>query len=114
VGDLPFFVTAITIQRKTGGNLAEVLGKLGHLIRERFALYGKVRALTSTGRASANVLASMPLGLVVLLYACGGEGGRNYVAPLYTTTPGHFLSMMALGLVVIGYFFCRRMARIEV
>ena len=59
-GDLPFFVTAITIQRETGGNLAEVLEKLGTLIRDRFALYGKVRALTAIGKASANLLASMP------------------------------------------------------
>ena len=56
-GDLPFFVTAITIQRETGGNLAEVLEKLGTLIRERFELYGKVRALTAIGKASANLLA---------------------------------------------------------
>ena len=53
-GDLPFFTTAIMIQRETGGNLAEVLDNLGKLIRDRFALYGKVRALTAIGRASAN------------------------------------------------------------
>jgi tight adherence protein B len=113
-GDLPFFVTAITIQRETGGNLAEVLEKLSKLIRERFALYGKVRALTAIGKASANLLASMPILLVTLLYTCGGEGGRSYVSPLYTTTPGMMLSAVALGFVVIGYIMCRRMAQIEV
>jgi tight adherence protein B len=113
-GDLPFFVTAITIQRETGGNLAEVLEKLSALIRERFALYGKVRALTAIGKASANLLASMPLLLVTLLYTCGGEGGRSYVEPLYTTTPGMMLSAVSLGFVVIGYIMCRRMAQIEV
>ena len=50
-------VTAIAIQRETGGNLTEILDKLGHVIRERFKVYGKVRALTSMGRASANILA---------------------------------------------------------
>ncbi len=113
-GDLPFFVTAITIQRETGGNLAEVLEKLGTLIRERFALYGKVRALTAIGKASANLLASMPFLLVFLLYTCGGEGGRSYVEPLYTTSAGLMLSAVAVGLVVIGYIMCRRMAQIEV
>jgi tight adherence protein B len=113
-GDLPFFITAITIQRETGGNLAEVLEKLSKLIRERFALYGKVRALTAIGKASANLLASMPILLVTLLYTCGGEGGRSYVEPLYTTSAGMMLSAVSLGFVVIGYIMCRRMAQIEV
>ena len=113
-GDLPFFVTAITIQRETGGNLAEVLENLGSLIRDRFALYGKVRALTAIGKASANLLAMMPVLVVFLLYTCGGEGGRSYVEPLYTTSAGLMLSALAGGLVVIGYILCRRMAEIEV
>jgi len=113
-GDLPFFVTAITIQRETGGNLAEVLGNLGTLIRDRFALYGKVRALTAIGRASANLLACMPLVLVGSLYTCGGKGGRDYVEPLYTTTPGLMMSAIAALLVVVGYIVCRRMAQIKV
>ncbi len=113
-GDLPFFVTAINIQRETGGNLAEVLEKLGTLIRDRFALYGKVRALTAVGKASANLLAGMPFLMVGLLYTCGGEGGRSYVEPLYTTPAGMMLAATAVGLVVIGYIMCRRMAQIEV
>ena len=113
-GDLPFFVTAITIQRETGGNLAEVLEKLGTLIRDRFALYGKVRALTAIGKATANLLAAMPLLMVVLLYTCGGEGGRTYIEPLYKTTPGMVLAAISMGLVVVGYILCRRMAQIEV
>jgi tight adherence protein B len=113
-GDLPFFVTAIKIQRETGGNLAEVLENLGTLIRDRFALYGKVRALTAIGKASANLLAVMPALMVGLLYTCGGEGGRSYVQPLYSTPPGWILSAVAGGLVLVGYLLCRRMAQIEV
>ena len=113
-GDLRFFVTAITIQRETGGNLAEVLQKLSTLIRDRFALYGKVRALTAIGRASANLLACMPLVLVGSLYTCGGDGGRKYVEPLYTTQEGFMLSGIAVLLVIVGYVVCRRMAVIEV
>jgi len=113
-GDLPFFVTAIKIQRETGGNLAEGLENLGTLIRDRFALYGKVRALTAIGKASANLLALMPVLMVALMYTCGGEGGRSYVQPLYSTPPGWMLSAVAGGLVLVGYLLCRRMAQIEV
>jgi tight adherence protein B len=113
-GDLPFFVTAITIQRETGGNLAEVLEKLGSLIRDRFALYGKVHALTAIGKASANLLAMMPVMLVLLLYTCGGEGGRAYVEPLFTSSTGMMMGAMALALVIVGYILCRRVAQIEV
>jgi hypothetical protein len=49
-----------------------------------------------------------------MLYACGGEGGRSYVEPLYTTASGYLLSATAFALVVIGYIGCRMMARIEV
>jgi tight adherence protein B len=113
-GDLPFFVTAITIQRETGGNLAEVLEKLGSLIRDRFVLYGKVRALTAVGIASSNLLALMPLMVVLLLYSCGGEGGRAYVEPLYTTPAGLTMAAAASGLVLIGFILSRRMSHIEV
>ncbi|MEM7411132.1 MAG: type II secretion system F family protein [Myxococcota bacterium] len=113
-GDLPFFITAISIQRETGGNLAEVLEKLGYLIRERFSLYGKVRALTSIGRASANLLASMPFVMVAMLVTCGGEGGRAYVQPLFGTTAGLIMASIAFALVVMGFVISRRMAQIEV
>jgi Flp pilus assembly protein TadB len=73
-----------------------------------------VRALTAIGKASANLLASMPVMLVLLLYTCGGEGGRSYVEPLYTTSGGMILAAAAGGLVVVGYILCRRMAQIEV
>jgi len=84
------------------------------LIRDRFALYGKVRALTAIGKASANLLALMPVLMVALMYTCGGEGGRSYVQPLYSTPPGWMLSAVAGGLVLVGYLLCRRMAQIEV
>jgi Flp pilus assembly protein TadB len=56
----------------------------------------------------------MPLVLVALLYTCGGEGGRSYVEPLYSTSSGMIMAAAALGLVVAGYILCRRMAKIEV
>jgi tight adherence protein B len=108
--DLPFFVTAISIQQETGSNLAEVLQNLSRVIRERFKLYGKVKALTAMGRASANLLAGWPLVMVGSLYAVN----RDYVAPLWEEEGGQFLALISFVLVVIGYVICRRMAMIKV
>jgi tight adherence protein B len=108
--DLPFFVTAISIQQETGSNLAEVLENLSRVIRERFKLYGKVRALTAMGRASANLLAGWPLVMVGALYAVN----RDYVAPLWEEDAGQMLALISFVMVVIGYVICRRMATIKV
>jgi len=108
--DLPFFVTAITIQQETGSNLAEVLENLSRVIRERFKLYGKVKALTAMGRASANLLAGWPLVMIGALYSVNPD----YVAPLWEEEGGQFLAMISFVMVVVGYVICRRMAMIKV
>ena len=108
--DLPFFVTAISIQQETGSNLAEVLENLSRVIRERFKLYGKVKALTAMGRASANLLACWPLVMVGALYGVN----PGYVAPLWEEDSGQFLALISFVMVVVGYVICRRMATIKV
>jgi tight adherence protein B len=108
--DLPFFVTAISIQQETGSNLAEVLQNLSRVIRERFKLYGKVKALTAMGRASANLLADWPLVMIGALYSVNPD----YIAPLWEEEGGQFLALISFVLVVIGYVICRRMAMIKV
>ena len=59
--DLRFFVTALILQRQTGGDLAEILDKIGTLIRDRFRIWGQVQALTGEGRLSGIVLMALPL-----------------------------------------------------
>ncbi len=108
--DLPFFVTAILVQQETGSNLAEVLENLARVIRDRFELHGKVRALTALGRASANLLAVWPLVMVGALYLVN----RDYVAPLWENPRGHTLVLISLALIVAGYVGCRRMAMVRV
>jgi tight adherence protein B len=108
--DLPFFVVAITIQQETGSNLAEVLENLSHVIRERFKLYGKVRALTALGRATANLLAVWPVVMVGALYSVNPD----YIAPLWEDPTGHTFAIVAFFMIVVGYVLCRRMAKIEV
>src|SRR6185437_12819481 len=65
--DVRFFVIAVIIQRSTGGDLAEVLDKIGRLIRQRFELYGHVKGLTAEGRLSGAVLLAMPPALLAFL-----------------------------------------------
>ncbi len=61
--DLRFFVTSVGIQRQTGGDLAEILDKIGYVIRERFRILGQVKALTGEGRLSGVVLIALPFAL---------------------------------------------------
>src|SRR5262245_51489278 len=83
--DISFFVTAVLIQRETGGNLAEILENLAKVVRERFKMYGKVRALTAQTRMSANILMAMPVVMVALLSAVS----PGYTKPLFETEGGH-------------------------
>ncbi len=108
--DLPFFITAVLIQRETGGNLAEILEKLNYIIRERFKLYGKVSAMTAMGKMTANLLVAWPPGIVGALALSNIE----YVAPLWTTESGHTLIWIAALLILVGYVLCRRLAIIKV
>ncbi len=109
-GDLPFFITAIMVQRETGGNLAELLDNLGYVIRDRFKLFGKVRSLTSVGKVTANILGAWPLLMIGMLMMVGAD----FVEILWTTPTGHLLSLGAAILVTVGYVGCRRAAVIKV
>jgi tight adherence protein B len=108
--DLPFFVTAISIQQETGSNLAEILSNLSHVIRERFKVYGKVRALTSMGRASANILAIWPGVMIGAIYLANPD----YIAPLWESDAGGTIVLISIAMIVVGYVVCRRMATIRV
>lgn len=65
--DLPLFITAVGIQSSTGGNLGEILENLSNVIRERFKMRRKIRALASEGRASAMILSSLPIGMFIVV-----------------------------------------------
>lgn len=108
--DLPFFVTAISIQQETGSNLAEVLDNLSGVIRERFKIYGKVRAITAMGRMSANILAVWPLIMIGAIYLVN----PTYIEPLWAEEAGRSIVLVATIMIFIGYVFCRRLAQIKV
>ena len=82
--DLRFFVTSVGIQRQTGGDLAEILDKIGYVIRERFRILGQVKALTGEGRLSGVVLIALPFALFGFML----NMKPDYVETLWTTDTG--------------------------
>ena len=108
--DLKFFVISIILQKETGGNLAEILGNISRLIRERFKLYGKIRALSAEGRLSAIVLIAIPFLVAIALSLLNPK----YIRVLITDPIGKFLIAMALGMMILGIIVMRRMIQIKV
>jgi tight adherence protein B len=108
--DIRMFVTALLIQRETGGNLAEVLGNIATLMRERIAFRGHVDTLTSEAKGSAKVLAALPVVVFLALYVMNPE----FVAPLLTTETGHQLLALAIGMVVTGYAALTKLADVDI
>lgn len=108
--DLRFFVTSVNIQRQTGGDLAEILDKIGYVIRERFRILGQVKALTGEGRLSGVVLLALPpaLFLVVLNLNPG------YLELLWTTDLGIKMTIGALVLQILGALAIRKIVDIKV
>jgi len=82
--DLKFFATAVILQRQTGGDLAEILDKIGSLIRDRFRIWGQVQALTGEGRLSGVILLSLPFVLFAAVY----QLNRGYVMVLFNDPLG--------------------------
>ena len=108
--DVKFFVTSVSVQRETGGNLAEIIESLGLLIRKRFELYMKIAALSAEGKVSAIILFALPLVLGLLLYRMNPE----YIVLLFTDPIGHTMLMTGSALMIIGAFVTRKMINIEV
>jgi tight adherence protein B len=108
--DLKFFVIAMIIQRETGGNVAEILGKISYTIRERFKILGQLRALTAEARLSGIILALLPIcvGLILLLV------NPSYVLFLFRDHVGHYMIGIAISLQIFGYIWIRRVVNIEV
>jgi tight adherence protein B len=108
--DVRFFVTAVLIQRETGGNLAEILDNLGHVVRERFKIRRQVRVHTAHGRFTALVLLSLPAGLGVALTMLNPE----HMHVLFTERLGQMMLIIAMVMQVIGFVWIRQVIKIEV
>jgi tight adherence protein B len=108
--DLHFFVTAILLQRETGGNLAEILDKTSRLIRQRFELQGRVRVLAAEGKFSAIVLVLLPFVVSLALYLLNPD----YFTILFTDPLGKIFIMSALMLMGLGILAIKNMITIKV
>jgi tight adherence protein B len=108
--DVKFFVTAVMLQRETGGNLAEILDNLSYVIRERFKIQRQVRVYTAQGRLTMGLLMGMPPIIVATMLALN----RSFIDPLFKDPIGHTLLVAGITLQTIGYFVIRKIIRIQV
>ncbi len=108
--DLKFFATAVILQRQTGGDLAEILEKIGNLIRQRFQIWGQVQALTGEGRLSGVVLLALPVFLFFAMYYLN----RDYVMLLFTDPMGRKMLAGAVVMQIVGALFIRKIVNIKV
>jgi tight adherence protein B len=108
--DVKFFVTAVMLQRETGGNLAEILDKLSYVIRERFKIHRQVRVYTAQGRLTMMVLMGLPPLVVIVMQITN----PHFIRVLWDDPLGHLAVAVGATLQVIGFFIIRRIIRIEV
>jgi len=108
--DLRFFVTSVAIQRQTGGDLAEILDKIGYVVRERYRILGQVKALTAEGRLSGIVLIALPFALFVFMLHIKPD----YVSMLWTHPLGIKMSVTALIMQILGAIVIKKIVDIKV
>ena len=105
-----FFTTSIVLQRETGGNLAEILSNLSEVLRNRFMMRMKIRAMSSEARASAYIIGSLPFVVFTLVMIVSPE----YMAPLWNDYRGNICACVAAGMMSFGMWVMRRMTMFEI
>jgi tight adherence protein B len=108
--DLKFFVTSVVIQRQTGGDLAEILDRIGYVIRERIKILGQVKALTAEGRLSGIVLVALPIGLFILMLWMKPD----YIELLWKDPVGIKMSIGAIISMLVGTYAIKKIIDIKV
>src|SRR5258705_13523409 len=108
--DVRFFVTAVAIQRETGGNLAEILDNLAHVVRERFKIRRQVRVHTAHGRFTGYVLLALPAALAIALSFINPE----HMQVLFREHMGQMMLMGAIVMQTVGFLWIRKVIKIEV
>ncbi len=105
LAEVRFFTIVIAIHQQAGGNLSEALGNLATVLRDRFRLKMKVKALSAEAKASALVLASLPPAVVFMVYGASPD----YIMPLFSTRTGNFMLLFGACWMIIGVLVMRKM-----
>ncbi len=108
--DVHFFVSAVLLQKRTGGNLAEILDKLAYVIRERFKLRGRIRAVSAHGKMTATALSAIPAAVAVLMFYTNPD----YVKFFFKDDTGNIMLGSAVFLQMVGYLIMKKIVNIEV
>lgn len=108
--DLGLVVTAVTIQRQVGGNLAEVLDNISTTIRDRVRIKAEIKTVTAQGRMSGWVISLLPVGLGMLIYLIN----PSHMSLLFTRPLGLLILAVSVFMELIGIFFISRIVKIEV
>lgn len=108
--DLDLMITAVLIQRQVGGNLAEVLDKIGETIRERVRIQGEIKTLTAQGRLSGTIIALLPVVLALFMLLTN----PSYIMELIVNPIGRIMLLVAIAGEIIGFMFIRKIIAIKV
>ncbi len=108
--DLRFFVTAVVLQRDTGGNLAEILENTARLIRDRFRILGDIQTFTAQGRLTGMILMCLPLGMALYTWMLNPD----YFKPMLEAQGGRNMLIVAAFMQILGMFVIRKIVRIRV
>jgi tight adherence protein B len=108
--DLRMCVTAVLIQRETGGNLAEILEKVAYTIRERFRIMGDLKTLTTSSRLSAWLLCALPIFVAIAVTVMNPD----YMSVLWKDPRGHYLIAAAMFMQVTGMLIVRKILQIKI
>jgi tight adherence protein B len=108
--DVQFFVSAVLLQKRTGGNLAGLLDNLAYLIRERFKLRGRIRAVSAHGRISGLVLSMIPLVVALLMFLTNPE----YILFFLDDPDGKIMLVVCIFLQLLGFISIRKIVDIGV
>lgn len=108
--DVHFFVSAVLLQKRTGGNLAEILDKLAYVIRERFKLRGRIRAISAHGKMTGLALTCIPIGVAITMFFVNPD----YVKFFFEDETGNIMIAAAVGFQILGYLIIKKIVTIEV
>ena len=105
LAEVKFFAIVVAIQQQSGGNLAEALSNLSGVLRDRFKMQMKVKALSAEAKASAGILGALPPGVMFMVYS----SSPDYIAPLFETRTGNLMILVGLSWMIMGILIMRKM-----